>query len=136
MTDNQIAQRLGVSKSYVYVKRKELGLPGYREPRTKKPDKRTYSRHSGLDRLFHSLAKITERQDQRWEAKMLREARIRERAPRRGYTSEAADCFTEEQDEFLRAIIAFRTKHKRIPTLVEGFRIAKSLGWSKPKEGS
>jgi hypothetical protein len=37
----------------------------------------------------------------------------------------------EDEEEFLRAILAFRNKNHRAPTLIEGFRIAQSLGWRK-----
>lgn len=49
---------------------------------------------------------------------------------------DASDEFTPEQDEFIREVLKFRTKHRRPPTLIEGFRILKSLGWRKgePKE--
>ncbi len=39
--------------------------------------------------------------------------------------------FSDEENEMLKAVSEFRRKHHRIPSLVEGFRIAKSLGWSK-----
>ena len=39
--------------------------------------------------------------------------------------------YTADEDEFLRAILAFRRKHRRTPTLLEGLAIAKSIGWAK-----
>ena len=44
--------------------------------------------------------------------------------------------YEPDEEEFLRAILAFRNKHRRPPTLVEGLRIAKELGWKRPGQGS
>ncbi len=41
------------------------------------------------------------------------------------------DQYTDEESEFLHAIEVFRYEHKRVPTLIEGLRIAKELGWIK-----
>lgn len=37
--------------------------------------------------------------------------------------------YSDDEEEFIRAVAAFRAKMKRPPTLLEGFAIAKSLGW-------
>jgi len=42
--------------------------------------------------------------------------------------------YTEEEIEFLKEIDRFRNRHQRIPSLVEGFRIAVRIGWRKQKE--
>jgi hypothetical protein len=56
---------------------------------------------------------------------------------RNGRDSDEIFCiFSEQESEFLRAINAWRVKHKRIPSLVEGFRIAKELGWQKQSTNS
>lgn len=39
--------------------------------------------------------------------------------------------YDSDQAEFLRSILQFREQHKRVPTLLEGFRIALMLGWRK-----
>ena len=44
------------------------------------------------------------------------------------------DLYTDEEREFLQAVDRFRTENSRVPTEVEGFRIAKALGWRKAKE--
>lgn len=62
---------------------------------------------------------------------------MKKRSPRaiaamtRMSTVDASNEFTPEQDEFIKEILKFRNKHRRPPTLVEGFRILKSLGWTK-----
>lgn len=39
--------------------------------------------------------------------------------------------YKDEETEFFNAVLAFRNKVHRIPTLLEGFRLAKVLGWRK-----
>ncbi len=43
----------------------------------------------------------------------------------------ALRIYQEDESEFLKEIIKWREKHKRVPSLLEGFKILKSLGWSK-----
>ncbi len=54
------------------------------------------------------------------------------RPPREGSRESLHLLLGDEEDEFARAIAKFRARHHRIPSLVEGFRIALSLGWHKP----
>lgn len=41
------------------------------------------------------------------------------------------EIHTDEESEFLKEILRFQDKYKRRPTLIEGFRIARRLGWRK-----
>jgi hypothetical protein len=36
-----------------------------------------------------------------------------------------------EEEEFVLAVLRFRGKYHRAPSLIEGFRIAKAIGWTK-----
>lgn len=50
---------------------------------------------------------------------------------RRPETGSPGRVNTEDEVELLKAVMAFRSRHQRPPTLIEGYRIAVSLGWSK-----
>lgn len=39
-------------------------------------------------------------------------------------------AYTDDEVEFIAAIAKFRMRKRRIPTLLEGLAIAKSLGWT------
>lgn len=58
-------------------------------------------------------------------------ARKRVQRVLKGRTANQDRLYSDDMAEFLAAIEAFRRKHGRVPTLVEGMRIAISLGYVK-----
>jgi len=102
VTAMNIARELGVALSSIYRYRQALGMMGNRSRSVRKKRKRVREPH------WTDNARSIERDTLN------------------------LNYYTTEATEFLRAIEAFRSKHRRIPTLAEAFGIAvKDLGYRK-----
>lgn len=154
LEDPIIATRMGLSCRTIYFYRNELGLPpngvnGGRKNRTGLFERRG-KQLQGVKRRGWSeeeiqfikdnypaislkkLAKQLGRSSNALQEFLLKIGLIQ---PENCGERATLFYFTDNQNEFLLAITKFRAEHGRIPTLIEGYRIAMSLGWRKETTG-
>lgn len=112
LSDLRISRQLGVHQTTISNRRRKLGLEANYQPGEKSPH--------GLEAI-RSLA--IKRRNPREERPL--------RLPKGDGAVIALNLYKADEEEFLKAIMAFRNKRRRPPTMIEAFRLAKSLGWEK-----
>jgi hypothetical protein len=123
-SDNQIGANFNVSSSTVQRWREQLGLLPTSTP------------SNPSDQIRDRIGKIAKRRQDKKRAMAHyckgRSAYEDTRMSARGYAgAHNFSGYPTEESEFLQAINRFRSAHHRIPSLLEGLHIAKSLGWQK-----
>lgn len=113
LSDKVIALRMGLSLRTVARMRKALGL----EP---------------LGRMDEATRRL---QGERARRTLKRRRKAEARAWRQDFEARRSEdinrVYSDDESEFLKEIAAWRGRHGRAPTLVEGYQIARRLGWAK-----